>query len=1165
MMKTIRHILAALAAITGLAALAACAQVITPQHHAGGATGQVILSVSTGADNAARTILPKKVPVFSRYVLEFSQGGTTITAADTSGINGAGVNQELDPGIWTATVSAYRRFKPTAGSEMEYLAARGSAPVTVTTGKVTPVTVDLKPVSLTDKGFFTYTVSFPGDATASLTLTDGVTTTTETPVSGTKASIELDPGYYDLVISLTKGTLTAGASEKVHIYSGLESEAAYTFTDADFAQTIPLAGTVNLGGGVTVASGTLLVYTPSNSLIGSAPVPAGGTAWAVGVSANHAGSILSFKLDVLGSNGKSYTATGTTGTAVTAAGVRGIPLIGNEVTPGEAKTLVVTGLPVAWTEVSVVLTDEYQENYPVGGYAAVSGGTATVTLKTLDENTLTLGGNWTGTGSWHIYLWDVNIFEAGAGEPVAVTQAPVAFSAAQTPLSYAGLEDLRGAQVGQISGSVTLTNVPVGAKVSIMARVYSNSDDDLRTSPYPVTLTTGAWTIPLYEGNFRNGPSTSVTGQREVGFRLEVVLADGSNYRIEGLAKNLDLTNKANIQAGNIGTKSLQSVTLSGTINVTYNDQPVPHVEISAYSATSGELGYVGLSSPGANAPWSLTMPAFDSPRDVTFTIYASDSNGHELFRQQNAATVANVHNTNKTGIFINLGDVQIITLSGTINVTHNGQQVPEVGISAYRTTGGNQLGYANLSSPGANAPWSLTMPAFASPTDVTISIYGWDGNQQLFNRSNVMTVSGVHNTNKTGIFIDLDVQTITLSGTINVTHNQQPVPRVTINATQAANVIYISGTQLTAPGAGASWSLAMPAFASPTDVTINIYGYDGNNQQLFSQSNVMTVSVHTANISGIAINPGNIQTVTLSGTINVTRNGQPVPQVGINAYRTTGGGGQLAYANLTSPGTNAPWSLTMPAFDSPTDVTISISGYDGNQSLFSQSNVTTVSVHTANISGIAINPGNISTITLSGTITVTNNGQPVPQVRISAYSTGGGSQLGYANLSSPGASAPWSLTIPAFASSTDVTISISGYDSTWNQQLFSQSNAATVTGVYTADRPGIAINLGDIQTITLSGTIKVTYNGQPVPRVTIGASSTSGGGSQLGFTQLTSPGASAPWSLVIPASSTTVYLNVYGNSASGSTLFYREPYTTLTVPVANQLSIVIDLGDLSS
>jgi hypothetical protein len=340
MMKTIRYILITLAAVTGLAALAACAQPVTPAVHPGGTTGRVILSVSAGTPGAARTILPTTTPAFSRYELVFSTSGESdVSVTNTTGIDGAGVSQDLKAGTWTAMVSAYRRFTPSGGADTEYLAARGSEPVTVTGGANTPVTVTLEPVQAPGgKGIFTYTVTFPGlVSTATLTLTGAGTPITEHPVSGTKVSIAVDPGYYDLTLSLENynGTLTAGTSERVHIYSGLESAAAFTFTDADFAQTIPFAGTVTLPENVVVKAGTIGVYNADyTSYFGTAAIPAGGTAWTVGVPASYAGQTLSFKLDAFGSNGKIYTATKNTDGPVTAAGKKGITLgTVSEVTP----------------------------------------------------------------------------------------------------------------------------------------------------------------------------------------------------------------------------------------------------------------------------------------------------------------------------------------------------------------------------------------------------------------------------------------------------------------------------------------------------------------------------------------------------------------------------------------------------------------------------------------------------------------------------------------------------------------------------------------------------------------------------------------------------------------------------------------------------------------
>jgi hypothetical protein len=117
-------------------------------------------------------------------------------------------------------------------NQQEYLAAQGSAQVTVSAGQVATVTVILEPVTTGEKGIFTYTVTFPYVAKATGTLGDYSVDL----ISGEKVSVEVEPGYYDLTITFrdNAGTLIAGASEKVHIYSGLESVAEYTF-DEDFS------------------------------------------------------------------------------------------------------------------------------------------------------------------------------------------------------------------------------------------------------------------------------------------------------------------------------------------------------------------------------------------------------------------------------------------------------------------------------------------------------------------------------------------------------------------------------------------------------------------------------------------------------------------------------------------------------------------------------------------------------------------------------------------------------------------------------------------------------------------------------------------------------------------------------------------------------------------
>jgi hypothetical protein len=246
-------ILAAAAALS-----LSCAQVLEPP---AGKTaplsagmGRVILSVSTGADSP-RTVFPREAPVFSRYALVFSRNQfDSIVVNDAGDLAGSEVDQELAAGTWTAAVTAYRLFTPASGEETEYPAARGSADLTVTAGETERATVSLAPLPVTDaaaKGIFTCRVIFPASASATLTLGN------EAPIplpSGVEFSIEKNPGYYDLIVSVTKGKLRAGVSEIAHIYAGLESRAEFEFTEDDFAATLRLTGTLALSDGLTLDS-----------------------------------------------------------------------------------------------------------------------------------------------------------------------------------------------------------------------------------------------------------------------------------------------------------------------------------------------------------------------------------------------------------------------------------------------------------------------------------------------------------------------------------------------------------------------------------------------------------------------------------------------------------------------------------------------------------------------------------------------------------------------------------------------------------------------------------------------------------------------------------------------------------------------------------------------
>jgi len=155
-----------------------------------------------------------------------------------------------------------------------------------------------------------------------------------------------------------------------------------------------------------------------------------------------------------------------------------------------------------------------------------------------------------------------------------------------------------------------------------------------------------------------------------------------------------------------------------------------------------------------------------------------------------------------------------------------------------------------------------------------------------------------------------------------------------------------------------------MQAFDYPTPVYFNVRGLSTKGDTLFYEDiQSLQVSAYDQNISGISLNLGNIKTITLSGTLNVTLDGQPVPRVeirvGSDEYYYWK---ELGSTRLTSPGANASWSITLRPFDDPTPVYFNVYGYSANgyEQLFSRTPDITVNAYDKNISGITINLGNI-------------------------------------------------------------------------------------------------------------------------------------------------------------------------------------------------------------
>jgi hypothetical protein len=213
------------------------------------------------------------------------------------------------------------------------------------------------------------------------------------------------------------------------------------------------------------------------------------------------------------------------------------------------------------------------------------------------------------------------------------------------------LWDVSYTQIGEITGTITLTDVPSPVpEVCIYV-----SGGDIRINRWSVsgqinlpesgTFSDISWSIPIYD----NDGFFPSNGE----FNLIVQPAGSDNdFWID--IPTTPYISSANANVGSLGTFSVKSVTLSGTITVTVDGQPVPDICIGAY----GEEGFcfINLVSPANGASWSMPFAANNST--VTFSVICWQRD----FFLENLQTpvVVTISGTDVSGIVLDVGDINL-------------------------------------------------------------------------------------------------------------------------------------------------------------------------------------------------------------------------------------------------------------------------------------------------------------------------------------------------------------------------------------------------------------------------------------------------------------------------------------------------------------------------
>ena len=185
----------------------------------------------------------------------------------------------------------------------------------------------------------------------------------------------------------------------------------------------------------------------------------------------------------------------------------------------------------------------------------------------------------------------------------------------------------QGKKIGEITGTITLTNIPHPATTRVYLHngfwngidTWWNYTRKIDMSTVSETTATLNWSLPVFESFKPNSGNSS--------FDLIILPGDSKKaYEIPvGIPTNIG---NANENVGSLGTVSIKGVTLSGTINVTYNGEPVPYVEIFANYGPHGNLNNTSLSLPGPDTPWSVTFGTSTTKREIEFQVFGYSKKG---------------------------------------------------------------------------------------------------------------------------------------------------------------------------------------------------------------------------------------------------------------------------------------------------------------------------------------------------------------------------------------------------------------------------------------------------------------------------------------------------------------------------------------------------------
>jgi hypothetical protein len=465
-------------------------------------------------------------------------------------------------------------------------------------------------------------------------------------------------------------------------------------------------------------------------------------------------------------------------------------------------------------------------------------GPKTITGKSTESFNDIPAGTWTITAVGYVII---NGREYAAAEGVS---DPVSTVAGQIASVSIAISAEQGGDPGFFSYDISFPVEKVDTARLTLSRFTGSSihDDTQINSVDLITSSSGS------VGSWELG-----SGLEPGYYRVDIVLQN--DYQRAGISEIVHIYSNMETKAEYVYTEAdfVDLVTLAGTVKV--DGAALSDVWLNAFARLADksiiDLGATYVT----DGNWTLSIPAFSESTELYFHIGAGN------------LSVGNI-----PGIMLNPGEttvsniaLDLITLSGTVTVTINGEDPDSVFIQANLEEGDIWIGHTSVEPYSSGVLWNMIVPAFSAATTVSFYVEFSGSGGSAYEHG--LSPTTVHNSAISDINLQVVYSSVTLSGTIGA------VSVDTVTLSEGIRIIAYNqdGNSLgraSLNGGNGAWSMTMTdtTLASTDSIRFRVeIDTDGSNLYWHTPT---TYPCEGQSIPDIALGNVSITTRTVGGTL---------------------------------------------------------------------------------------------------------------------------------------------------------------------------------------------------------------------------------------------------------------------------------------------------------